>query len=370
LEACNCNLVYFFHFPDVLIYESWSITSEKSTIECILSHTPYFRLIAYFIKMVYEKYAVMWCHSGRQKKCTVIKYLLLKGLSHSESHFNCAMPLHKLQSTDGLLNFNEVDSRLKMSTVLGALLTHDPMTMLDQSRTWYRKTGDWVNIRYVADSLKMSYGTTRHIITDILDYHKVCAWWVPQMLTPENKQARLTTSCDNLSPYKSDPAKFLCRYVTMDETLATQFDPETRLQSKAWKHPTSPPAVKFHRIASVGKVMACVLWDSDGVLMNDYLERGQTVTAIYYAALIRKLCAVVKNRRCGNLHQGVLFYHDNAPAHTSAVTMAAIREYGFELLNHPLCSPDLAPFGFHVFRSWKVHFVDRHLRVIQMSSIL
>jgi len=113
------------------------------------------------------------------------------------------------------------------------------------------------------------------------------------MLTPENKQARLTTSRDNLSPYKSDPAKFLCRYVTMDETLATQFDPETRLQSKAWKHPTSPPAVKFHRIASVGKVMACVLWDSDGVLMNDYLERGQTVTAIYYAALIRKLCAVV-----------------------------------------------------------------------------
>jgi len=78
------------------------------------------------------------------------------------------------------------------------------------------------------------------------------------MLTPENKQAHLKTSRDNLSRYKSDPAKFLCRYVTMNETLAPHFDPETKLQSKAWKHPTSPPAVKFRNIASAGKVMACV----------------------------------------------------------------------------------------------------------------
>jgi len=106
-----------------------------------------------------------------------------------------------------------------------------------------------LNIRYVADSLKMSYDSTRHIITDVMGYHKVCARRVPRMLTTENKQARLTTSRDNLSRYKSDPAKFIRRYVTMDETLAPHFHPETKLQSKAWKHPTSPPPVKFRKIA-------------------------------------------------------------------------------------------------------------------------
>jgi len=35
----------------------------------------------------------------------------------------------------------------------------------------------------------------------VLGYHKVCARWVPRMLTPENKQARLTTSHDYLSRY-------------------------------------------------------------------------------------------------------------------------------------------------------------------------
>jgi len=49
----------------------------------------------------------------------------------------------------------------------------------------------------------------------------------------------------------------------------------------------------------------------------------------------------------------VLLHHDNAPAHTSAVAMATIRESKFELLSHPPYSPDLAPSDYHVFRSLK-----------------
>jgi len=49
----------------------------------------------------------------------------------------------------------------------------------------------------------------------------------------------------------------------------------------------------------------------------------------------------------------VLLHQDDAPAHTSAVEMAAIRECGFELLSHLPYSPDLAPSDYHVFRSLK-----------------
>lgn len=210
-----------------------------------------------------------------------------------------------------------------------------------------------VNIRYVGDCLKLSYGTTHHVITDVLGYNKVCARWVPRMLTPEIKQVRLTTSRDNLDLYRADQAKFLRRYVTMDETWAHHFDPKTKLQSKEWKHVTSPTPVKFRKIASAGKVMASVFWDSEGVLMIDYLERGKTVTGNYYAELIRKLRTVIKEKRRGKLRQGVLLHQDNAPAHTSAVAKAAIDECGFELLQHPPYSPDLAPSDFHLFRFLK-----------------
>ena len=55
----------------------------------------------------------------------------------------------------------------------------------------------------------------------------------------------------------------------------------------------------------------------------------------------------------GKLRHGVLLHHDNAPAHTSAVAVAAVRECGFQLLNQLPYSPDLAPSDYHVFRSLK-----------------
>ena len=106
------------------------------------------------------------------------------------------------------------------------------------------------------------------------------------MLTPENKQARLTTSLENLSLYDPDMAKFLGRYVTMDETWVHHFDhDEIKLQSKEWKT-TSPPPVKFRKIVSAGKVMASVFWDSECALMTDYLENRKTVTGRHCADLI------------------------------------------------------------------------------------
>lgn len=49
------------------------------------------------------------------------------------------------------------------------------------------------------------------------------------------------------------------------------------------------------------------------------------------------------------LTRGVLFHHDNAPAHTSAVAVATIHDCGFQLLPHPPYSPDLPPSDFHLF---------------------
>ena len=210
-----------------------------------------------------------------------------------------------------------------------------------------------VTIKYVAECLKLSSGTTHHIIADVLGYNKVCARWVPRMLTVEIMRVRMQTSNRNLELYRADPDKFLRRYVTMDETWAHHFDPETKQQSMQWKHPTSPPVVKFRKVISANKVMVSVFWDSEGVLLTDYLEKGKTVTGVYYAGLIRKLREVTKEKRRGKLTQGVLLHHDNAPAHTSHVATATTHDCGFELLSHPPYSLDLAPSDFHLFRYLK-----------------
>ena len=83
--------------------------------------------------------------------------------------------------------------------------------------------------------------------------------------------------------------------------------------------------------------------------MIGYLERGKTVTGDHYTELIWKLRSAIKEKRCAKLSNGVLLHQDNAPAHTSAMAMGAIRECGFELLSPPPYSPDLAPSDYHVF---------------------
>ena len=102
-----------------------------------------------------------------------------------------------------------------------------------------------------------------------------------------------------------------------------------------WKHPGSPPLKKFKRVSSAGKVMATVFWNSQWVIMINYLEQGRTINFAYYAAELRRLRQEIARKRRGKLTRGVLLKQDIAPAHTSRVAMTAATECGFEVLPQP-----------------------------------
>ena len=54
-----------------------------------------------------------------------------------------------------------------------------------------------------------------------------------------------------------------------------------------------------------------------------------------------------------SFQQGVLFHQDNAPAHKSVVVMATVCDCGFELVDHPPYSPDLAPSDYYLIPKMK-----------------
>ena len=179
------------------------------------------------------------------------------------------------------------------------------------------------------------------------------ARWVPRMLTPDQKRIRVTSYEGLLARYRVNPKHFLLRFVTMDETWVHHFDPESKRQSMQWKHTSSPPPKKFRAVPSAGKIMPSVFWDAGGILYVDCLERGATITGDYYAQLIPQVREAIKEKRSGKLRRGVLFHHDNAPAHTSHVAVAAIKAAGFELVELPPHSPDLAPSDYFLFPKLK-----------------
>jgi histone-lysine N-methyltransferase SETMAR len=47
--------------------------------------------------------------------------------------------------------------------------------------------------------------------------------------------------------------------------------------------------------------------------------------------------------------KGTVLLHDNARLHTAAHTVETLQKLKFEVLAHPLYSPDLAPSDYHLF---------------------
>jgi histone-lysine N-methyltransferase SETMAR len=206
-----------------------------------------------------------------------------------------------------------------------------------------------LKLQQIADIVGIGRESVRKILHEDLLMSKVCARWVPKSLSEEQKLKRMEVSQSLLDRYCLDRTDFLRRIVTVDETWVHHYDPETKQASMQWKHVNSPPPKKFRVQKSAGKIMATVFWDTEGIIMVDYLEKGKTVSGEYYAMLLRQLHDRLKEIRRGKLTRGVLLLQDNAPVHNSNVSKVAVADCGYELLPHPPYSPDLAPCDYFLF---------------------
>ena len=219
-----------------------------------------------------------------------------------------------------------------------------------------------ITVNQVASSVGISRERVENILHNELGMSKVSARWVPRLLTPDQKHTRLAMSQANLALFEADPASFLERFITQDECWVHHFEAETKRQSMQWKHPSSPPPKKAKVVSSAGKVMASVFWDAKGIVLIDYLQKGHTINGEYYANLLRQLREAIKSKRRGKLTKGPLLHQDNAPAHKSMIAMAAAHDCGFELIEHPPYSPDLAPSDYFLFPNMKKHLAGKHFR--------
>jgi histone-lysine N-methyltransferase SETMAR len=73
----------------------------------------------------------------------------------------------------------------------------------------------------------------------------------------------------------------------------------------------------------------------------------------YYSSLLVQLKDILKEKRRGKVTKGVLFLHDNYPAHRPLATLNKMAYLGFQCLDHPPYSPDLVPSESHLFPGLK-----------------
>jgi histone-lysine N-methyltransferase SETMAR len=104
---------------------------------------------------------------------------------------------------------------------------------------------------------------------------------------------------------------------------------------------------------SAEKFLASNFWYQDGIILIDYLPKGQTINANYYTSLLVQLKDILKEERRGKFTNFVSSLHDNASAHRTITTQKKLAYLGFHFLDHPPYTPDLALSDYHLFSGLK-----------------
>ncbi|UYV64613.1 hypothetical protein LAZ67_3001318 [Cordylochernes scorpioides] len=139
------------------------------------------------------------------------------------------------------------------------------------------------------------------IMSDVLNFRKVCARWVPRLLSKNHKQQWMEAARAFLEMHRRDGDQLFSHIVTGDES-----------------------------------------W----------------VNAARYCEVFTKLRAAIKRKRPGLFSRKVLLVHDNALPHAARTTQTLLENFKWEIFTHPPYSPELAPSDFHLFPALKLRLGD------------
>jgi len=104
---------------------------------------------------------------------------------------------------------------------------------------------------------------------------------------------------------------------------------------------------------SAAKVLASIFWDQDGILLIDYLPKGQTISAGAIEGHIEG-----KTPREG--HQGGLVIARQCPGSPGTCNPEETGLPGLPFPDYPPYSPDLAPSDYHRVPGLKKQLKYRH----------
>ena len=91
-----------------------------------------------------------------------------------------------------------------------------------------------LSVKDIASCTGMPEGSVQTILKKRLDLRKVCARWVPHLLTEELKTQRLKCARELLKTYKGCNGWVISNLLTGDETWVHMFEPHRRADNKQW----------------------------------------------------------------------------------------------------------------------------------------
>ena len=212
-----------------------------------------------------------------------------------------------------------------------------------------------LSLRMLADEVNIDKDKVRKIVVEDLRKRKICLHFVPQSLTPEQKDLR-TAACWDLTATAESDSDFFKKTVTGDETWCFAYDRTTKRQSTARVGETSPRPKKLQFQKSHVQNMLVIFFDWQGIIHKQFVPEGETINTVYYKGVMERLLNRIRCVRPGMCETGDWFLlHNNALYHNATIVKQFLAQQKVTVLDHPPYLPDLAPAGYLLFPNVKSH---------------
>ena len=207
-----------------------------------------------------------------------------------------------------------------------------------------------LSVKDITSCTGISEGSVQTILKKRLDLRKVCARWVPHLLTEEQKTQRLKCARELLKTYKGCNSRVISNLLTGDETWVHMFEPQRRTDNKQWKRKGKKRPCIAKRTISSKKMLYAIFFNSSGPVIQVPCPSGHTVTGRFYKnSVLKKEKAFYNKQPPSKGWSGVHLLNDNASSHRCEVVNFFLASEKVKVLNHPPYSPDLSPCDLILF---------------------
>ena len=160
----------------------------------------------------------------------------------------------------------------------------------------------------------------------------------------------------------------LNNFITIDETWVRAYEPELKRQSAEWRQEESPRRRKFRQNPSPVKLMVILAYDVQGVILCHFVPHSETFNAQYYATYLQNHLHRAVRRKRPQL-QNVIILHDSATPHKLICMRDLLGRWRWEVLEHPLYSPELSPYDYYLIPKLKAPLCGHRFRTRDDISI-
>ena len=226
-----------------------------------------------------------------------------------------------------------------------------PVSVLTEKNIATVKTLIEEDARYTVQEIEELSGihssSVLKMLRERLGQRKICARWVPHLLTDEQKQSRVKLASHVIEKYdKCDPRR-LEEIVTGYETWIYHFQPDSKAKNKVWVSSEGDRPVIARRCKTSNRMLYAIFFDSKGTVLQIPVPKGSSVTGKFYReSVLTQLVDFYQKCRPRTGVRSIKLFHDNAPAHKSTTVQEYLKESGLDVLDHPPYSPDLSPCDF------------------------